>query len=85
LAFRPHRQIVNDHIHHSSFIVGHKLDFATVHKFTADKLTATQVTFSLNQFTSNPCFAFAFIVTFTIREFIHQLTPFDLDPSLTFD
>jgi hypothetical protein len=85
LAFRPHQQIVNDHIHHSSFVVGHMLDFATVRRFTAGKLTVAQVTFSLNRFTFSPFLAFTFIVAFTIREFIHQLTPFDLDPSPAFN
>jgi hypothetical protein len=63
----------------------HMLDFATVRRFTAGKLTVAQVTFSLNRFTFSPFLAFTFIAAFTIREFIHQLTPFDLDPSPAFN
>ena len=67
------------------FYLLHKLGFTTVHRFTVSKLTVIQATFSLNRFTSSPCFAFVSIVTFAIREFIHQLTPFGLDPSLAFN
>ena len=57
------------------------LDFATVHRFAVGKLTVPQGTFSLNRFTLGPFLAFTFIAAFTFSGFIHQLTPFDLDPS----
>jgi hypothetical protein len=85
LAFHPHQQIVNDHSHHSSFVVERMLDFATAHRFTVGKLTVTLGTFGLNQFTLGPFLAFTFIAAFTFSEFTHQLTPFDLDPSLAFN
>jgi len=85
LAFHPHQQIVNDHSRHSSFVVVHMLNFTTAHRFTVGKLIAILETFSLNPFTFGPYLAFTFIAAFTIREFIHRLAPFDLDPFPTFN
>lgn len=56
------------------------LDFATAHRFAVGKLTVPLGTFGLNRFTLGPFLAFTFIAAFTFSEFIHQLTPFDLDP-----
>ena len=58
------------------------LDFATAHRFAVGKLTVTLGTFGLNRFTLGPFLASTFIAAFTFSEFTHQLTPFDLDPSL---
>ena len=61
------------------------LDFATAHRFAVGKLTVPLGTFGLNRFTLGPFLAFTFIAAFTFSEFTHQLTPFDLDPSLAFN
>jgi hypothetical protein len=63
----------------------HMLNFTTAHRFTVGKLIAILETFSLNPFTFGPYLAFTFIAAFTIREFIHRLAPFDLDPFPTFN
>ena len=57
------------------------LGFATAHRFAVGKLTVPLGTFGLNRFTLGPFLAFTFIAAFTFSEFIHQLTPFDLDQS----
>ena len=56
-------------------------DSTTIHRFTVGKLTVALDSFGLNLFTLGPFLAFTFIAAFTFSEFIHQLTPFDLDQS----
>jgi hypothetical protein len=56
------------------------LNFATARRFAVGKLTIALGTFSLNRFKVGPFLTFTFITAYSFSEFIHQLTPFDLDP-----
>ena len=55
----------------------------TIHRFTVGKPTVALDSFGLNLFTLGPFLAFAFVVAFAFRGFVHRLAPFDLDPSPT--